>query len=45
MKPEGWIFMISSITAVIALTVYCFYRVLTTPSSAELEAEPQSRKP
>jgi len=42
MTTAGWIFMISSITAVIALTVYCFYRVLTTPSSDELEARERS---
>lgn len=42
MTTAGWIFMIVSITAVIALTAYCFYRVLTTPSSAELDESKRS---
>ena len=32
---EGWIFMLTSIGFVLWLTGYCFYRVLSKPSSAE----------
>ena len=35
MTPGGWIFMIGSISGVVVLTVFCFYRVLVTPSSTE----------
>ena len=31
MNTEGWIFMIVSITFVVSLTAWCYYRVLTTP--------------
>jgi hypothetical protein len=31
MTPAGWTFMILSITAVIGLTAWCYYRVLTAP--------------
>ena len=31
MTPEGWIFMIVSITFVVALTAWCYYRVFTAP--------------
>jgi hypothetical protein len=39
MTPEGWIFMIVSITFVVALTAWCYYRVLTT-STPESTTEP-----
>jgi len=35
MTTAGWIFMISSLTFVIWLTGYCFYRVLTKPAATE----------
>lgn len=35
MTTTGWIFMISSISFVLWLTGYCFYRVLTAPAAAE----------
>jgi len=35
MRTGGWIFMLGSIGFVLGLTFYCFYRVLTRPSSAE----------
>ena len=35
MTTGGWIFMIGSIIAVISLLVFCFYRVLTHPSSTK----------
>lgn len=31
MTPLGWIIMIVSLTSVIALTIFCLYRVLTLP--------------
>jgi hypothetical protein len=34
MTPAGWIFMVSSISFVVGLISFCFYRVLTKPSSA-----------
>lgn len=35
MTTGGWIFMIGSISAVISLLVFCFYRVLRKPSSTD----------
>lgn len=35
MTTGGWIFMIGSISAVVCLLIFCFYRVLTHPSSTE----------
>lgn len=35
MTTAGWIFMVSSICFVVGLILFCFYRVLTKPSSAE----------
>ena len=34
MTLEGWIFMIVSITFVVVLTAWCYYRVLTTPGES-----------
>ena len=31
LTPFAWIFMLSSMGAVTALAVYCYYRILTTP--------------
>jgi hypothetical protein len=31
MTPLGWLVMIFSVTSVLALTVFCLYRVLTLP--------------
>ena len=31
MQPLGWTFLLVSVTAVVTLTGYCFYKVLTTP--------------
>ncbi|NOS99089.1 MAG: hypothetical protein HOP29_00490 [Phycisphaerales bacterium] len=33
MTSAGWIFMVCSIGGVLALTAFCFYRVLTTPAA------------
>ncbi len=33
MTPAGWAIMIVSVGSVLALTAFCFYRVLTLPSS------------
>ena len=35
MTTGGWIFMIGSITAVVSLISFCFYRVLTHEHSTE----------
>jgi hypothetical protein len=35
MTLAGWIFMLGSISAVVGLVVFCFYRVLTKPSTTE----------
>lgn len=32
MRPEGWLFMILSLSFVWGLTGWCFYRVLTLPA-------------
>jgi hypothetical protein len=34
MRPDGWIFMLSSIGFVVALTAWCYYRVLTAPGES-----------
>lgn len=31
MQPLGWTFLLVSVTAVVTLTGYCFYKVLTAP--------------
>lgn len=31
MQPLGWTFLLVSVTAVVTLTGWCFYKVLTTP--------------
>ena len=41
MTTGGWIFMIGSISAVTSLLAFCFYRVLTQPSSTEHTHAPQ----
>ena len=33
MSPAGWTIMIVSVGSVLALTVFCFYRILTLPAS------------
>ncbi len=33
MNPGGWTIMIVSVGSVLALTGFCFYRVLTLPAS------------
>lgn len=35
MTHAGWILMLSSCGLVVCLMVYCYYRVLSTPSSTE----------
>lgn len=35
MTAGGWIFMLGSITAVVSLISFCFYRVLSKPSTME----------
>ena len=34
MTPAGWIFMLGSLGFVVALTAFCFHRVLTRPQAA-----------
>jgi len=34
MTAGGWVFMLCSIGLVLALVTFCFYRVLSKPSSA-----------
>ena len=31
----GWLFMLTSLTFVVVLTAYCFYRVLAKPSATD----------
>lgn len=35
MTAGGWVFMLFSITAVVSLATFCFYRVLSKPSATE----------
>ncbi len=35
MTTAGWIIMIASLTMVISLLVFCFYRVLSAPHSTD----------
>ena len=35
MTLYGWIFMLLSCGSVIALTAFCYYRVLRTPSTSD----------
>lgn len=35
MNASGWVFLLLSVGSVTALTVYCFYKVLTLPPSEE----------
>ena len=35
MTTGGWVFMFGSITAVVSLLSFCFYKVLSKPSSAD----------
>jgi hypothetical protein len=48
MKPEGWVFMILSVGAVISLITWCFAKVLSGPAAidhmhAPLEIDTQDR--
>ncbi|MBX3025453.1 hypothetical protein KF840_11170 [bacterium] len=48
MTAMGWFLMIVSVGSVVTLTVYCFWRVLTTPTTkghlhAPLEIETDER--
>lgn len=40
MNPGGWILMILSVGSVMALLIFCFYRVLTLPGSTEHMQDP-----
>jgi hypothetical protein len=43
MTIGGWIFMILSVSFVVGLAAFCFYRVLTTPTCpSQAEAQPPS---
>jgi hypothetical protein len=42
MTIGGWIFMILSITLVVGLTAWCYYRVLTTPSPERTTEPPET---
>ena len=33
MTTFGWVFMLTSVTGVVTLITYCFYRVLTSPGA------------
>jgi hypothetical protein len=35
MTPAGWAFMLISCGFVVGLTIFCYYRVLTTPRPEE----------
>lgn len=35
MTTEGWFFMLCSLSLVIGLVSYCYWRILSKPSSAE----------
>lgn len=35
MTVQGWVFMLLSNAFVVGLLVYCLYRILTRPASAE----------
>jgi hypothetical protein len=35
MTPAGWVMMVLSCGFVLALLVFCFYRVFTTPGTQE----------
>ena len=35
----GWIFMLVSVSFVVILTFYCFYRVLTAPTEPAKQVE------
>jgi hypothetical protein len=35
MTSAGWIFMLCSLGSVIALTAFCFFRVLSKPAATE----------
>ncbi len=35
MTAAGWIFMLCSLGFVVALAVYCFYRVLSRPAATK----------
>jgi hypothetical protein len=35
MEPAGWAIMIVSVSSVLLLTAFCFYRVLSMPPQAE----------
>lgn len=41
MTTGGWVIMIISMSSVIALVSFCYYKVLTTPTSTE-ETPPDS---
>lgn len=38
MIPAGWVMMILSLTFVLGLVAFCFWRVLTTPPEGEAGA-------
>ena len=35
MTTAGWLFMVGSLTTVVCLVSFCFYRVLTRPSATK----------
>lgn len=39
MEFSGWVFLLASCLSVIALTGWCFFRVLTLPSSEDVQEE------
>lgn len=42
MNALGWTFMIVSMSSVLALVIFCYYRVLTNPPAANHMQAPQT---
>ncbi len=45
MTTVGWMLMLTSVSFVLLLTVYCFYKVLTTPDDGQQIHGPLDIKP
>lgn len=42
LTPFGWAFMVLSISSVVGLCSWCYYRVLTTPSPQNTTEPPET---
>ena len=42
MTLAGWIFMLASVLVVVALTLFCYARVLTNSHPSSTDASPES---